>query len=37
MDKLEGREKQSTELEVTGSMTINWEEKKTYVANNSSI
>ena len=37
MDRLEGRAKQSTELEVTGSMTINWEEKKTYVNNNPSL
>ena len=37
MDRLEGRAKQSTEIEVSGGMTINWEEKKTYVANNSSI
>ena len=37
LDRLEGRAKQSTELEVTGSMTINWEEKKTYVNNNPSI
>jgi hypothetical protein len=37
MDRLEGKAKQSTELEVTGSMTINWEEKKTYVNNNPSL
>ena len=37
LDRLEGRAKQSTELEVTGSMTINWEEKKTYVENKGSL
>lgn len=37
MDRLEGKPKQSTELEVSGGMTINWEEKKTYVSNNPSI
>ena len=37
MDRLEGKPKQSTELEVSGGMTINWEEKKTYVGNNPGI
>jgi hypothetical protein len=37
MDRLEGKPKQSTEVEVSGGMTINWEEKKTYVNNNPSI
>ena len=37
MDRLEGRAKQSTEVELTGGINIHWEEKKTYVANNSSI
>ena len=37
LDRLEGRAKQSTELEVTGSMTINWDEKKTYVENKGSL
>ena len=37
MDRLEGRAKQSTELEVTGGINITWEEKKTYVQNNPSI
>ena len=36
-DRLEGRAKQSTEVEISGGMTINWEEKKTYVANSPSI
>ena len=37
MDRLEGKPKQSTELEVSGAMTINWEEKKTYVSNTGSL
>jgi len=37
LDRLEGKPKQSTEVEVSGGMTINWEEKKTYVGNNPSI
>ena len=37
LDRLEGKPKQSTEVEVSGGMTINWEEKKTYVSNNPSI
>ena len=37
MDRLEGKAKQSTELEVTGGINITWEEKKTYVQNNPSI
>ena len=37
MDRLEGKPKQSTELEVSGGMTINWEEKKTYVQNTGSL
>jgi hypothetical protein len=37
LDRLEGRAKQSTEIEVSGGMTINWEEKKTYVENKASI
>ena len=37
MDRLEGKPKQSTEVEVSGGMTINWEEKKTYVANTGSL
>jgi hypothetical protein len=37
MDRLEGRAKQSTEVEISGGMTINWEEKKTYVANTGSL
>lgn len=37
MDRLEGKAKQSTELEVSGGINITWEEKKTYVNNNPSI
>ena len=37
MDRLEGKPKQSTEVEVSGGMTINWEEKKTYVQNTGSL
>jgi hypothetical protein len=37
MDRLEGKAKQSTELEVSGGINITWEEKKTYVGNNPSI
>ena len=36
-DRLEGRAKQSTEVELTGGINIHWEEKKTYVGNNPSI
>lgn len=37
LDRLEGKPKQSTEVEVSGGMNITWEEKKTYVGNSSSI
>lgn len=37
LDRLEGKPKQSTEVEVSGGMTINWEEKKTYVSNTGSL
>ena len=37
LDRLEGKPKQSTEVEVSGGMTINWEEKKTYVQNTGSL
>lgn len=37
MDRLEGKAKQSTEVELTGGINITWEEKKTYVSNNPSI
>lgn len=37
MDRLEGKAKQSTELEVSGGINITWEEKKTYIQNTGSI
>ena len=37
MDRLEGKAKQSTELEVSGGINITWEEKKTYVSNTGSL
>jgi hypothetical protein len=37
LDRLEGKPKQSTEVEVSGGMTINWEENKTYVNNTGSL
>jgi hypothetical protein len=37
IDRLEGKPKQTSEVEVSGGMTINWEEKKTYVQNTGSL
>lgn len=37
LDRLEGKAKQSTELEVSGGINITWEEKKTYVSNTGSL
>lgn len=37
MDRLEGKAKQSTEVEVSGGVNITWEEKKTYVQNTGSL
>lgn len=37
LDRLEGKPKQSTELEVSGGINITWEEKKTYVGNTGSL
>jgi hypothetical protein len=37
LDRLEGKAKQSTELEVSGGINITWEEKKTYVQNTGSL
>ena len=37
MDRLEGKPKQTSEVELSGGLQINWEEKKTYVENKSSI
>jgi hypothetical protein len=33
MDRLEGRAKQTSEIELSGGLQINWEENKTYVEN----
>lgn len=37
IDRLEGKPKQSTELEVSGGLNVTWEEKKTYVGNTGSL
>ena len=37
LDRLEGKPKQSTELEVSGGLNVTWEEKKTYVAKTGSL
>jgi Family of unknown function (DUF5681) len=37
LDRLEGKPKQSTELEVSGGLNIVWEEKKTYVGKTGSL
>jgi len=37
LDRLEGKPKQSTELEVSGGLNVTWEEKKTYVGNTGSL
>lgn len=37
VDRLEGKPKQSTELEVSGGLNVVWEEKKTYVGNTGSL
>lgn len=37
IDRLEGKPKQSTELEVSGGLNVTWEEKKTYVAKTGSL
>jgi hypothetical protein len=37
LDRLEGKPKQSTEVEVSGGLNITWEEKKTYVGNTGSL
>ena len=33
MDRLEGKAKQTNEIELSGGLQINWDEKKTYVEN----
>jgi hypothetical protein len=37
LDRLEGRAKQTNEIELSGGLTVNWEEKKTYVENKGSL
>lgn len=33
LDRLEGKAKQTNEIELSGGLTVNWEENKTYVEN----
>jgi hypothetical protein len=37
LDRLEGRAKQTNEIELSGGLSITWEEKKTYVENKGSL
>ena len=37
LDRLEGRAKQTNEIELSGVLQINWEEKKTYVEKTGSL
>jgi hypothetical protein len=37
LDRLEGRAKQTNEIELSGGLQVNWEEKKTYVENKGSL
>jgi hypothetical protein len=37
LDRLEGRAKQTSEIELSGGLNITWEEKKTYVENKGTI
>ena len=37
LDRLEGRAKQTNEIELSGGLQINWEENKTYVENKGSL
>ena len=37
LDRLEGRAKQTNEIELSGGLQINWEEKKTYVEKTGSL
>ena len=37
IDRLEGKPKQTSEVELTGGVNIVWEEKKTYVGNTGSL
>ena len=36
-DRLEGRAKQTSEVEISGGMTINWNEEKTYESKTGSL
>jgi len=37
LDRLEGRVKQTNEIELSGGLNVIWEEKKTYVENKGSL
>jgi hypothetical protein len=37
LDRLEGRAKQTNEIELSGGLNVIWEEKKTYVENKGSL
>lgn len=37
LDRLEGRAKQTNEIELSGGLNVVWEEKKTYIENKGSI
>jgi hypothetical protein len=37
LDRLEGRAKQTNEIELSGGMTINWNEEKTYESKTGSL
>ena len=37
LDRLEGRAKQTNEIELSGGLNVVWEEKKTYVENKGSL
>ena len=37
LDRLEGRAKQTNEVEISGGMTINWNEEKTYESKRGSL
>jgi len=37
LDRLEGRAKQTNEVEISGGMTINWNEEKTYESKTGSL
>jgi hypothetical protein len=37
LDRLEGRAKQTNEIELSGGLQVNWEEKKTYVEKTGSL